>query len=79
MVSPTIQLSNIPSPYELRKIVIDYRNLPVCFEHIEDVGVFRKRYVYYHNYGDYVRITIVEIPFIGEPKLKSYCIRSGQE
>lgn len=67
-----IQLSNIHIPYELRKIVIDYRNLPICTSHIEDTGFLRKRYVYYHNYGTYVQITIITIPMFGEPKIITY-------
>lgn len=69
---PNIQLGDIPSPYETRKVVIDYRNLPICIDHIEDTGFLRKRYVYYHNYGTYVQIIIVMIPMMGKPTSLSY-------
>jgi len=72
MTIPNIQIGNIPSPFELRKYVIDYRQLPVCVEYIEETGFLRKRYVYYHNYGDHVSIIIVTIPFTGEPRVKKY-------
>jgi len=56
----------------MRKVVIDHRNLPICIDRIEDTGFLRKRYVYYHNYGAYIQITIVMIPMMGEPKILSY-------
>lgn len=79
MGAPNIQLGDIPSPYEMRKVVIDYRNLPVCVDHIEDTGFLRKRYVYYHNYGTYVQITIVMVPMMGEPKILSYRYNTGKK
>jgi hypothetical protein len=72
MAAPNIQIGNIPSPYELRKFVIDYRQLPICVEHIEETGFLRKRYVYYHNYGDYVSIIIVTTTLRGAAKIKKY-------
>jgi hypothetical protein len=78
MGTPTFQIGNIPSPYEAKKIIIDYRNLPICVDHIEDTGTLRKRYVYYHNYGDHVDIFIVTIPFKGKPKVKKYTYTTGE-
>ena len=72
MSTPNIQVGNIPTPFSLRKIVIDYRNLPICVDHVEDTGNLRKRYVYYHNYGNRIQISIVTIPLFGEPKVVSY-------
>ena len=67
-----IQLGNIPSPIELKKYVVDLRAIPICVDHIIDTGFFRKRIVYYHNYGDRIQITIVMIPMVGEPKIIKY-------
>jgi len=78
MGPPNIQMGDIPSPYELRKIVIDYRNLPICVDHIIETGTIRKKCVYYHNYGWHTDIVIVTIPFRGEPKVKKYTFRTSE-
>jgi hypothetical protein len=70
--APNIQFGNIPSPYEVRKYVIDYRQLPICVEHIIETGFLKKRYIYYHNYGDFISIVIVTTTLTGATKIKKY-------
>jgi hypothetical protein len=74
MSTPTVpfQIGSIESPFKLHKIILDTRNLLVCVDRIEDVGIFRKRFVYYHNYGKYIQITFIIIPFLGEPQVTTY-------
>ena len=64
-----IQLSGIRSPFELRKHILDVRDIPICVDHVTDTGIFRKRIVHYHNYGERIQITIVMIPMVGKPKI----------
>ena len=57
--------------------MIDYRNIPICISHQKEVGSFRKRFIYYHNYGDRIVITIVAFSLRGEPKVVAYCYPTG--
>ena len=57
---------------KLEKRILDLRVIPICVDHIIDTGFFRKRIVYYHNYGDHIQITILMLPMVGKPKIIKY-------
>ena len=67
-----IQLPKSPVSYELSKQIIDPRVVPICVEHIHEFGTITKTIVYYHNYGSFLKITIMKFPPSGEPQIKTY-------
>ncbi len=58
-----INLPQIPFQYDLKKIVIDHKTLPICQTRTDESGVLNKTYTNYHNYGDHIDLTIIRYRF----------------
>jgi hypothetical protein len=65
---------NLESPvqYKVHKYILDPKSLQICVDRIDEVGYLRKKFLYYHNFGTYLTIVIVEFRLYGEPKITRY-------